>query len=71
MSKFEIGKTYSERFISDYDTIASFTILGRTDKTITTSVHGKIVRRRIALHDGIETFKPFGSYSMCMVVGAA
>lgn len=73
MSKqFEVGKTYSERFMSDYDSIASFTILARTAKTITTEVHGKrVVRRvRVASYDDTERFNPFGSYSMAMVVSA-
>lgn len=68
--KFEVGQTYSERFASDYDTIASFTIMNRTAKTITTLVHGKTVNRRITTYGGVETFKPFGTYSMAMMVYA-
>jgi hypothetical protein len=68
--QFEIGKTYAERFASDWDSIAYFTIEARTDKTVTTKVHGKTVRRGIKVRNDVETFKPFGSYSMAMVVGA-
>jgi len=68
--KFEIGKTYYDRSMADYDTIFTFEVFGRTDKTVTTRVHGQIVQRRIKVRDGIETFAPFGSYSMSSVVYA-
>lgn len=69
--KFEIGKTYSGRFITDYDSIAHFTIKARTAKTITTDVHGKTVVRKLFLAtDGSEMFRPFGSYSMAMIIKA-
>lgn len=69
---FKVGETYSERFMCDYDSIAHFTILARTAKTITTEVHGKRVVRRVRVsdYDGCERFSPFGSYSMAMVVSA-
>jgi hypothetical protein len=69
-SQFQIGKTYSTRSIADYDTIFSFTITGRTAKTVTTQVRGKTVRRGLFLFDGIEQFKPFGTYSMCVIISA-
>jgi hypothetical protein len=70
MTKFEIGKTYSERFACDYDSVAHFTITARTAKTITTEVHSKSVTRRVSEWNGAECFKPFGSYSMAMIVRA-
>lgn len=68
--KFEVGKTYATRSICDHECIFSFTILGRTAKTITTTVHDKIVRRGLTTWNGVEQFKPFGTYSMCAVIGA-
>lgn len=70
--RFEVGKTYSERFACDYDCIAHFTIIGRTAKTITTEVRGKVVKRGLSVcsYDNTEQFKPFGSYSMAMIVSA-
>jgi hypothetical protein len=68
--QFEVGKTYYTRSIADYDTIFSFEILGRTAKTVTTTVYGKIVNRGIRVYDGREQFKPFGTYSMCAVISA-
>ena len=67
---FEAGKTYSTRSICDHDCIFRFTILARTAKSVTIEVHGKTVRRGLSIWQGVEQFKPFGSYSMCAVIGA-
>lgn len=68
--QFEVGKTYWARSLCDYDCIHSFTILARTPKQITTSVRGTTVKRGLCVSDGIENFKPFGSYSMAAVIYA-
>jgi hypothetical protein len=68
--RFTVGRSYAERFLNDFDSIAEFPILARTAKSITTMVHGRRVQRRIYIEDGVEHFKPFGSYSMAMSVGA-
>lgn len=70
MTKFEIGKTYATRSICDHDTWFSFVILARTEKQVTIKVNGKPVRRGLTIRDGIEQFKPYGSYSMCAIIGA-
>jgi len=70
MMKFEVGKSYETRSIADWECIFSFTILDRTDKTITTIAHGKRVKRGLKTVDGVEQFKPFGSYSMCPIIRA-
>lgn len=70
MTKFQTGRTYQTRSICDYECIHSLTILARTDKTVTVQVHGKTVRRGLALRDGVEQFKPFGNYSMAAVIRA-
>jgi hypothetical protein len=70
ITQFEVGKTYSGRFACDHDTIARFTIKSRTAKTVTTEVHGKTVRRGLSVYGDREQFKPFGSYSMAMVIEA-
>lgn len=67
---FQIGHTYATRSIGDHDCIFSFTITARTAKTITTNVHGKVARRGLSLWEGVEQFKPFGSYSMCAIISA-
>lgn len=68
--QFQAGKTYWTRSITDYDTIFSFTIMGRTAKTVTIQVHGKTVKRGVSVYDGREQFKPFGTYSMCAIISA-
>jgi hypothetical protein len=70
MNSFQVGKTYATRSICDYDCIFSFVILSRTAKTVTVNVHGKSVRRGLSLWNGVEQFKPYGTYSMCAIVGA-
>lgn len=67
---FEIGKTYATRSICDYDCIYSFTIIGRTAKSVMVDVRGKTVRRGLSVADGVEQFKPFGNYSMCAIITA-
>lgn len=67
---FEPGKTYYDRSLCDHECIFSFTIANRAAKTIRTKVQGKMVSRRITVVDGVEQFKPFGTYSMCAIVRA-
>lgn len=69
-TQFEVGKSYWDRSAVDYDTIFSFAILGRTAKTVTIARHGKQVRRGIFVYNGVEQFKPFGTYSMCAIISA-
>jgi hypothetical protein len=68
--KFQVGKTYATRSICDHNCWFSFVILARTAKTVTVKVNGNIVRRGLSLYQGIEQFKPFGTYSMCAIIGA-
>jgi hypothetical protein len=73
MARFEVGQSYATRSLADYDCIHSFKILARTEKTVTTTVWsngGKSVKRRISVWEGVESFKPFGTYSMCAVIYA-
>lgn len=68
--QFEVGQTYATRSICDYECIFSFTILSRTAKSVTVEVNGKMVRRGVYIYEGVEQFKPFGSYSMAAIIGA-
>jgi hypothetical protein len=68
--QFQVGKTYATRSICDYECIFSFVILGRTAKTITTNIHGKVVKRGLSIWEGNEQFSPYGRYSMAPIVGA-
>lgn len=70
MKKFVVGRNYSTRSIVDHDTIFSFDILARTEKTVRVKVSGKVVTRRLSVWNDTEQFKPFGSYSMCAIISA-
>lgn len=70
MKSFEIGKTYWTRSICDHECIYRFTILARTAKQVTVNVHGKAVKRGLSIWNDVEQFKPFGTYSMCAIIGA-
>ena len=68
--KFEVGKTYCDRSSCDWDTIYSFEIVARTEKTLTIKEHDKTYRRGIYVYEGVEHCKPHGTYSMCSVISA-
>ena len=68
--QFQVGKSYATRSIGDWDCIHSFTIIARTAKTVTVEVHNKVVSRGLKVRDDCESFKPFGTYSMCAVIYA-
>ena len=71
MTQFQLGKTYFDRSACDYDCVFSFTILARTAKTVTIeNKRGEQSKRGLQVRDGVEQFKPFGTYSMCTVVRA-
>jgi hypothetical protein len=69
-TQFQIGQTYYDRSACDHECIFSFTITARTAKTVTFIRHGETKRRGLSVWNGVETFKPFGTYSMCAVVSA-
>lgn len=68
--QFQTGKTYQTRSIGDHDCIFSFTVLARTAKSVTVDVNGERVRRGVRVHEGVERFMPFGSYSMAPCISA-
>lgn len=70
-TQFDIGKSYWTRSIGDHDCIHRFTILARTAKTVTIHHNGSDVRRGLSVYDGVEQFKPFGTYSMCAIIRAS
>lgn len=68
--EFQVGQTYAARSICDSNCMFAFEILARTAKMVTTKVHGKTVKRGVQVRDGVEQFKPFGTYSMAAVITA-
>ena len=71
MLKFEVGKTYSHKWIGDSDLISEYEIIKRTAKTITIDVNGTVKNLRCKEFEGAEAVKPFGSYSMAPTLRAA
>jgi len=67
MAKFEVGKKYWTRSVCDHETIIPITVEKRTAKTLTTT-EGKTLR--ISVYNDVEQVKPWGTYSMCPIIGA-
>ena len=64
ITQFTVGETINTRSLADYDCIFTFTVVKRTEKTVTINYHGTESRCKIRVRDGHETCKPFGSYSL-------
>lgn len=63
--KFETGKTYQTRFITDSDLRVKTTITKRTEKTVWFKTeNGETGSKRVSEYNGSEFILPFGSYSM-------
>lgn len=71
-TQFQVGKTYTTRSACDYDCIFSFTVVARTDKsiTITGDLLDKPTRKKIRVYSDSESVMPYGSYSMAPVITA-
>jgi len=69
-TQFQVGRSYYTRSLCDYDCIYRHTIKARTAKTVTIDYNGREVRRGLSVWDGVEQFKPYGSYSMCAIIRA-
>ncbi len=67
---FETGKTYTCTSVCDHECVWTFEVERRTAKSIWIRINGKLERRAVKVWDGVEFFKPFGSYSMAPIVRA-
>lgn len=64
---FTIGETLTTRFIGDWDSILTATVISRTAKRITLKVIGYSEPKTVGIitdHDGNEFCFPLGRYSM-------
>lgn len=68
--KFEAGKTYATRSPCDHNCVITVTVGPRTEKMITAVVDGVRKNFRIFEVDGIESFRPWGNYSMAPTIRA-
>ena len=69
-TKFEAGGTYRTNSICDSNCWYEIKVLSRTAKTVTISEHGRQKTCRLSVYEGVEQFKPHGSYSMCAIIRA-
>ena len=71
MKQFVVGKDYYCRSACDYNCVWVFAVKSRTDHTVTLKQPGKEpITKRIYTHEGVETVRPLGSYSMAPILGA-
>lgn len=70
MMTFTVGQTYETRSACDHDCIFSFRIHDRSERRVIVTVNGQRVARQVKVIDGVETFMPFGRYSMAPVISA-
>ena len=72
--RFKVGKSYTTRSMTDYDSLYCVTVVRRTKKTVWFNLEGRhsgdVRTCRVHLNGGIETIKPCGNYSMCPVIWA-
>lgn len=74
MKKFEVGKEYSMRSACDHNCVWTYTVIGRTDKTvkITDGKETKTckINAKVSEWAGTESIYPLGRYSMAPVLRA-
>ena len=78
MVKFEVGKQYTHGWIGDCELFTTWTVIKRTQKTITIKEEGiqrekvKTCRiiDRLSQREGVECVFPFGQYSMAPTLRA-
>ena len=71
MEEFEVGKTYATHSVCAHDCIFSYTIVKRTEKTVTIrDKFGKVKRCKLHNNGKAEYIFPEGIYSMCPVLEA-
>lgn len=71
MIRFEVGKVYAHRWICNWDSISTYKVVKRTDKSIwIKGDDGKTKMRRVRNVDGVEVCDPSGRYSMSPILSA-
>lgn len=70
--KFAAGRTYRTRSACDHKCIFGFEIVRRSAASVWIREEGgaEVKRRKITVYRGVETFAPFGSYSMSPIISA-
>ena len=76
---FAVGSTYIMRSPCDFECTWTYTVARRTAKSVWVCLHhtgqdinpAKAQRVSIRVHDGEETCRPLGSYSMSPILAAS
>lgn len=61
---FEVGETYQVRSLGDWDCIFSFEVVKRAYSTVWLNDGYETKARRVNVRDGVESCKPYGTYSL-------
>lgn len=74
MTKFEVGKKYATQSACNSACVWNYTVIARTEKTVTISDGEETktcrINTRLSAYRGAETILPKGKYSMCPVLDA-
>jgi hypothetical protein len=70
MTQFQVGRTYWTRSAHDHGCGFFFDIIARTAKTVIVNNGDRVTKHGISVYNGVEQFKPFGSYSMAPIISA-
>ena len=72
MKKFEVGKSYNMRSACDHNCVWTYTVIARTNSTITITDGKETKTCRVvkSLSEVSETIRPLGNYSMCPLLRA-
>ncbi len=74
MTKFEVGRRYYCRLVTDYDTVLVYRVVKRTERFITVEradeSEPEPKRLGVRTFEGVEVCNPWGRYSMAPVLRA-
>lgn len=71
-TKFQVGRVYCCRLVTNYDTELRYMVVSRTAKYITVERLDAVETKRLGVRvwDGVELCNPWGRYSMAPVLRA-
>jgi hypothetical protein len=78
MKTFEIGKSYTMRYIGDHNLTQTFEVIDRTSSTITVKTHtgNRIEVKKLRIvkalseYSNAETVRPEGNFAKCPILKA-
>lgn len=70
MIVFAVGQTYQVRSLGDWDCIFSFEVTARNNSFVWVLDGDTTYKRKVTVREGVETLKPFGTYSLAPTLRA-